>query len=87
MNAETNDLLLINDAYFASSQACRKTITFIDISNLKEDKIITNIDSIDCNNCLSVFKNFIIVNCTEGIAIILLETKKLIQYIKILIII
>ena len=45
LNIETNDLLLINDEFFVSSQTYEKTITFIDISNLEEDRIITNVDS------------------------------------------
>ena len=82
LNIETNDLLLINDEYLVSSQSNAKTITFIDISNLKEDKIIKKIDSINNHNCLSLLRNYIIVNCKEGIAIILLETKELIAYIQ-----
>jgi len=82
LDTETNDLLLINDEYFVSSQTNKKTITFIDISNLKEDKIIKKVDSIDYYNCLCLLRNYLIVNCKEGIAIILLETKELIRYIE-----
>ena len=82
LDTETNDLLLINDEYFVSSQTNKKTITFIDILNLKEDKIIKKVDSIDYYNCLCLLRNYLIVNCKEGIAIILLETKELIRYIE-----
>jgi hypothetical protein len=82
LDKETYDLLLINNEYFVSTQANQKTLTFIDIPDLKEDKIITEIDCIEENNCLFLFKNNIIVNCKEGIAIILLETKEIIQYIE-----
>ena len=82
LDKETYDLLLINNEYFVSTQANQKTLTFIDIPDLKEDKIITEIDCIEENNCLFLFKNYIIVNCKEGIAIILLETKEIIQYIE-----
>ena len=82
LDTKTNDLLLINDEYFVSSQVNKSTITFIDISNLKDDKVIKKIDSIDCYNCLCLLRNFLIVNCKEGIAIILLETKELIRYIQ-----
>lgn len=82
LNEETYDLLLVNNEYFVSSQDNRKTITFISISNLKEDKAIKNIDSINDNNCLFLFKNYIFVNCYEGIALISAETKDIIQYIQ-----
>ena len=82
LGKETNDLLLINNEYFVSTQANEKTITFVNISNLKEDKIIERIDCTNDNNCLFLFKNFLIVNCEEGIAFISLETKEVIQYIQ-----
>ena len=81
MNKETNDLLLINDEYFVSSQVKESTITFINISNLEEDKIIKKVESIDSYDCFSLLRNYLIVNCKGGIAIILLETKELIRYI------
>ena len=80
--AKTYDLLSINNEYFISNQADQKTLTFIDIPNLKEDKIITNIDCIDNNNSLFLLKNYIIVNCKEGIALISIEAKDIIQYIQ-----
>jgi len=82
LNKGTYDLLLINNEYFASTQADQKTLTFIDIPNLKEDKVIANIDCIDDNNCLFLLKNYIIVNCKEGIALISIEAKDIIQYIQ-----
>jgi hypothetical protein len=66
---ETYDLLLVNNDYFVSSQANQKMITFIDIPNMKEDKVIKNVDSINYSNCLSLFKENILVNCKDGINI------------------
>ena len=82
LGKEIYDLLLINNEYFVSTQAEQKTLTFIDISDLKEDKVITNIDCIEDNNCLFLFKNYIIVNCKEGITLISIETKDITQYIQ-----
>ena len=82
LDEETNDLLLINDKYFASSQPNKSTITFIDFSIFEEDKVIKKVDSIDDYDCLYLLKNHLIVSCKEGIAIILIETKEVIRYIQ-----
>jgi hypothetical protein len=79
---ETYDLLLVNNEYFVSSQANQKMITFIDIPNMKEDKVIKNVEILNYNNCLSLFKENIFVNCKEGIALINIETKEMIQFIQ-----
>ena len=82
LDEETNDLLLINDKYFASSQPNKSAITFIDFSIFEEDKVIKKVDSIDDYDCLYLLKNHLIVSCKEGIAIILIETKEVIRYIQ-----
>ena len=79
---KTSDLLYIDENYFLSSQPNNKTITVFDIINMKENKIITNIDSIDCCRCLLAFKDYIIINCLKGIALFFVETKEIIQYIE-----
>jgi len=81
-NTETYDLLLVNNEFFVASQANQYTLTFIDIPNMKEDKIIKNIDSINYSNCMHLFQENIFVNCKEGIALINIETKELIQFIQ-----
>ena len=82
LGEETYDLLLINNEYFVSTQADQKKITFIDISNLEKDKVIKNVDCTNDNNCLFLLKNYIIVNCHDGIALISPESKDIIQYIE-----
>ena len=82
---KTSDLLYINDInenYFISSQPNNKSITVFDIENLKEEKIITNIDSIDCCRCLLAYKNYIFINCIKGIALFFIKTKEIVQYIE-----
>jgi len=79
---KTYDLLLINNEYFVSTQASQNALTFIDIQNLTKDKVIEGIDCVNDNNCLFLFKNYIIVNCNKGIALISIEEKEIIQYIQ-----
>ena len=79
---KTYDLLLINNEYFVSTQASQNALTFIDIQNLTKDKVIESIDCVNDNNCLFLFKNYIIVNCNKGIALISIEEKEIIQYIQ-----
>lgn len=77
------DLLLVSYDCFISSLYDSHKIVFLDI-NMEEPKItqiISEIDSIDSDNCLILFEKYIIVNCVKGIAIIFVETKELVQYI------
>ena len=79
---KTNDLLFTNDEYFVSSQPDMKTITLININNLNPEKYIPNIDCIDSLNCFIKLKDYIIINCKRGIALLLIKTKEIIQYIE-----
>jgi len=82
LNTNTSDLLPVTNDYFISSQPDNKTITFINISNFSSDLIIPNIDCIDSTNSLYLLKDNIIVNCINGIAILSVKTKQLIQYLE-----
>ena len=82
LNTETCDLLLINDEYFVSSQPNKDTITFFKIEDFSKEKTIEKIDSIDSNNTLFLYKEFILVNCSGGLALIYIKTKEYIQYIE-----
>ena len=75
------DLLSINYGCFVSCLFEKKEVLFFNIQNLKIDKIISNIDVVDSDNCLSLFDNYIIINCIKGIGIISINTKEIIQYI------
>ena len=82
INAKTIDLLLINDDYFISAQPNNRSITFINIDRFSIEKIIYNIDCICSTNCLLLFKEYIIVNCKKGLAILSNKTKEYINYIE-----
>ena len=80
INADTCDLLLINDGNFISCQYNIKTLTIFD-SNLKEIKKITNIDCINSNNCLfKIQEKYIVIQCLKGLCLFLIDTKEIIQY-------
>ena len=79
---KTSDLLLVNGNYIISSQPQSKTISVYNIKNFIKEKIITNIDSIDSNRCLLKYKDYIIINCERGIALFLIKTRELFQYIE-----
>ena len=81
---KTSDLLLVNEDYFISAQPNNKTIIIFNIKNLRninQEKIITNIDSIDSQDCLLKYKEFIIINCIKGIALLFIKTKEISHYI------
>ena len=80
INETIGDILLINSDYFISSQPNAKTLIFHNINNLNNDKIINNINSCESIHCLSSNKNYILVCCKEGISIISIKNKELIQY-------
>ena len=70
-----------------SSQPLKKTISFINNNSyisqyFYEESIIYNIDCINSQNCLFLYKDYIIINCNKGIAIVLKKNKDLIQYIE-----
>ena len=58
-----------------------KKIVFYDKNNLDINKVIKNIDAINSHNCLFSFGKYIIINCEEGIALLLIKTKEMVQYI------
>ena len=78
----TSDLLQANKDYFISIQPNKKTITIFNIKSLNQEKILTNIDSIDSNNSLLLYKDYIIINCNKGIALFYIKTKEIIQNIE-----
>ena len=81
LNANIFDLLLIDNNNFISSQTDKKSLTIYNIYNLKEVKKIKNIDCI--NNSNSLFKiggKYIIINCHNGIGLLLIKTKEIVQY-------
>ena len=82
LNEEINDLLLIDDNYFISSSSDEKIINFFNMENMEIEKILCDIDSINSNNCLFLLKDYVIIDCIEGIAILYTKTKELVQYIK-----
>ena len=47
-----------------------------------EEKVILNVDCIEDNNNLTLIKDFVLVNCYDGIAIISIKNKEMIQYIE-----
>ena len=79
---KTSDLLLVNNEYIISSQPDINTITIIDIKSLEPIKYIPNIDCLDSFNCFLLFKEYIIINCKKGIALLLIKTKETSQYIE-----
>ena len=63
----TSDLLLIENDFFISYQPVNQTITFINnhtFFSYNEDKIIPNIDCSNTENCLFLYKEYIIINCS-----------------------
>ena len=77
------DLLLIDDGNFISSQPNEKTLTIYDANNYEQVKIIKNIDCINNVNCFfKLNEKYIIINCNNGIAILSIKTKDIIQYVE-----
>ena len=76
------DIILVDDNYFAYTQSYEKKIIFQGINNI-ESKIINDIDCINKDyNCLFLIKDYLIVNCHNGIALISIKTYEYVQYIK-----
>ena len=74
------DLLLVNNDYFITCFSESRIISFFDINNFNKLKDIQEIDSIG-RDCLYLYKNYVIINCINGIAILSIKNKKLIRYI------
>ena len=79
LNEEINDLLLIDNNYFISSSSDEKIINFFNMENMEIEKILCDIDSINSNSCLFLLKDYVIIDCIEGIAILYTKTKELFQ--------
>ena len=79
---KTSDILQANKDYFITIQPNNKTLTIFDIKNLKQEKIITNIDSIDSNKSLLLFNDYIIINCIKGISLFYIKTQEITQNIE-----
>jgi len=82
LDEEISDLLLIDDNCFISSSSDDKIINFFNMESLEKEKILSDIDIINSNNSLFLFKDYVIIDCHEGIAILSIKTKELIQYIQ-----
>ena len=82
INAETDDLILINNDYFCGTQSSKHSVIFFDANNFIKEKTILKINCINTFNCLFLIKYYIIVNCTDGIAILSSITKQLVQFIE-----
>jgi len=75
------DLLLVNNNYFITSLYLSKVIIFISTERNEIIDEIKNIDTVCSEECFILYKDYIIVNCIKGFALISTETKKLIKYI------
>ena len=82
LNSTPYDLLLINNEYFVSSQPFDKKISFIEINSLSIQKTLINVDCIKSNNCLFLFKDYLLINCKNGIAVVSIAQKEIFQYIE-----
>ena len=73
------DICQIDGKYAIISQ--KSKITFINIENLKIEKEINNIDCIERYNNLALIKDYILVNCKNGIGVLSIKDRELIQFI------
>ena len=79
---KTSDILLANSNHLFASVPKVKNIYIYNINNLILEKKIHNIDPIDSSRCLLKYKEYIIINCVKGIALIFAKTEELFQYIE-----
>ena len=82
LSEKVTDLLLINNEYFISAHPASNKIAFYAINNLEQEKIITQINVSNRKDSLLLFKEYTIINCMYGIAVIMNKIKEYIQYIK-----
>jgi len=75
------DLLLVNNDYFVSSLYLSKKIIFISIEKNEIIDEIKDIDTVSSEECFILYKDFIIVNCIKGFALLSKKSKNLIKYI------
>ena len=80
INGHINDILLINDEYFVTSQPNNETIIFHNINKLNNEIIIRNINSKENGECLTSNNNYLLVYNDKGISIISIKYKEFIQY-------
>ena len=81
VNNKLYDLLLINNNCFITCISEYKKVIFCDIENLNTTKTISNIDAIEYDDCITLFNNYIIINCKKGFAIVSKKTEEFVQYI------
>ena len=81
--SETVDLLLINKDNFISSQPDGKTLKIFDTKNFQEVSTINNIDCRnDTNSLFNLNNEYIVINCYNGIGLLSVKNKELVQYIE-----
>ena len=74
------NLLLANRNYFVFGT--KHKLEFVNIQNLRITKTISKLDIINSKNAFLLFKDYIIINCNGGFAIVSVNKKKLVQYIQ-----
>ena len=82
INSAIVDLLLVDNNYFICTQPFKDKIIFFNCKTLGKEKILSKIDCKNADNCLFLFNKYIIINCSKGLAIILIKTQELIQYVE-----
>ena len=82
LESNITDILYINEEYFICSLPHDKQILFFNNQNFAKEKKIGGIDCISSKNCLFLIKDYIVINCEEGIAMISVKTKEFVQYIE-----
>ena len=82
LSTEINDLLLIDNNYFCCSQSSGKSVIFLDNNDFTTVHTVSKINCVSSFNCLFLVKNYIIVNCTNGISILSAKTHQLVQFIQ-----
>ena len=82
-NEKPYGLLLINSDCFVSTLYDSHKIVFFNFNSEEPNivKIIPEIDSNPSENCLTLYKEYILINCVRGIAIIEIKTLEKVQYI------
>ena len=76
---EIFDICLINENDLLVAQ--NSSLIFLSVKNLSIEKIINNVECFDTYNVFILIEDCILVNCKEGIAIISIKTKEMIQFI------
>ena len=82
LSTEINDLLLVDNNYFCCSQNSGKSVLFVDNNDFTTVHTVSKINCVNSYNCLFLVKNFIVVNCIDGICIISAKTHQLVQFIQ-----